>query len=189
MKSFTSVVALVALVAASANAVAIPDNIAEVCKPGTEVVHNSTDIEGKPLTFTTCDLKEVPAARSFDEGSSLEKRAAGYDLCGAPCTTVCHGGTGGPNPNDCQTLANNHANDGEFTVSYGTFGWWTYGSCAAGLANHWGADVYYCWDTKNLAGVISYLAWNCQSTQHANGGQCNFNNNPNGLGYVIVETS
>jgi hypothetical protein len=57
-----------------------------------------------------------------------------------------------------------------------------------------GQDIYYCFDYSNCAhglraldrwrwrrqtgaGVVNYLAWNCQGTQGDNGGSCHFYDN------------
>ncbi|GJE97421.1 hypothetical protein PsYK624_136390 [Phanerochaete sordida] len=184
MKPTVTITTSLSLLLASAHGAA-PSKIPSICRPDTAAVQSVQIIDGRPLTYATCALQDT--AVSPRAAGALAARS--YDLCGAPCTSYCHAGGGGPDPNDCTSLANEYANNGEFTVAYGTYGWWTWGSCAAGLANSYGSDLVYCYDWNNWAGVVNYLAWNCQGTTGDNGGQCDFNNNPNGLGYVIVETA
>lgn len=185
MKFFASAVALVALVVASTRAGGA-DKIADICKPGTVTTVNATSIDGIPVTHTTCELKDPAPPQARDDATSLTKKS-GYDLCGAPCTTHCHAGSGGPNPNDCSTLANEYVNDGTFVVPSGYYGSWSYASCW--MSNYHGTDLVYCYDSNNWAGVVNYLAWHCQGTTGDNGGQCDFYNEPSSFGYVIVETA
>lgn len=187
MKFLASAVALVAFAVASTRAGGA-DRVAEICKPGSVAVVNATHIAGIPVVHTTCELKDPAPPQTRDESTSLTKKS-GYDLCGAPCTTYCQSGSGGPNPNDCSTLANEYVNDGTFTVSPGYYESWSYASCWVGMSNYYGSDLVYCYDSNNWAGVVNYLAWNCQGTTGDNGGQCDFYNDPYGFGYVIVGTA
>lgn len=70
-----------------------------VCKPGTVALIKNIDVDGIPFTQQTCESNAAPnaASEARDEGTSLTKR--NLDMCGAPCTTYCNEGAGGPNPN------------------------------------------------------------------------------------------
>lgn len=172
MKFFTSAVALISLFAASAFAAAV-DTTPDLCKPGTLSVVNSTVVDGKPLTHQVCEsIADTTEARR-DEGTTLTKR--NIDLCGAPCTTYCSTGIGGPNPNDCVKLANQYKNAGTFIASPGYTYFWNYGSCDVYMNNNSGQDLYYCYDTGDWAGIVKYVAQHCQATHgNYNGGTCRF---------------
>jgi hypothetical protein len=75
-----------------------------VCVEGTSKLINSTmSADGKEATVHSCKTNpDVPASAgpaSADPAvrSGLFRR--NMDLCGAPCTTYCNSGSGGPNPN------------------------------------------------------------------------------------------
>ncbi|KZS97290.1 hypothetical protein SISNIDRAFT_463210 [Sistotremastrum niveocremeum HHB9708] len=162
------------------------ENPAGSCPDGSVPTLVTTKIvDGAPLIHTVCNIPTIEkrsAAVGNTTESSLIKR--GYDLCGAPCTTYCENGSGGPNPNgmlvltmilvsDCETLANANAGDGQFSLTQGTFFQWNYKSCRVEFHAD-DQDVYYCWDSKNLAGVIDFVATHCQAKENANGGTCQF---------------
>lgn len=91
------------------------------------------------------------------------------------------------------------ANDGQITLSPGQVVTWTYKTCAAWIVNNLSENMVYCTDNDNrecsgsswgysapcktlnesiVAGVIQYLAFNCQGTTGDNGGSCHFEDNP-----------
>ncbi|EKM54024.1 uncharacterized protein PHACADRAFT_122718, partial [Phanerochaete carnosa HHB-10118-sp] len=136
------------------------------------VLVESIEVNGIPFTQQTCESNVVTSATSEvrDEGTaSLTKR--NLDLRGAPCTTYCNEGIGGPNPNDCSVLASQWQNDGSFTIGSG------YTACRVDTSDQ---DLYYCYDSSDWAGVVNYLAWNCQASSPGgsyNGGSCRFYDN------------
>ncbi|KIM94412.1 hypothetical protein OIDMADRAFT_34970 [Oidiodendron maius Zn] len=181
-----------AFIATLASATAIPGAIKSPaeCVSGTETIANSTSIDGVLFTQGQCQLdSSILSSRNAKSESSLTER--NIDLCGAPCTTYCNGGTGGPNPNDCSALASAIQNNGGFTVSPGTAIYYTLGSCQAYIINNDNQDIYYCSDEGDFAGVINYLAFNCQASTPGGpylGGSCHFYDNT-GIGWVQVQTA
>ncbi|GJE97413.1 hypothetical protein PsYK624_136300 [Phanerochaete sordida] len=188
MKSLAYAAALVST-AVLVSAVAV-DTVKspEVCVPGTEKLVTSRDVNGKQYSVHTCETVAgaAPQAEAPGNGTSLTKRD--QNLCGAPCTTYCNRGTGGPNPNDCSTLASENQNNGQFDLPAGQTWYWNYGTCQVWQINTSGGNEYYCYDQNNWAGVVNYLAWNCQeSTGGYAGGSCHFYDNT-GVGWVEVQT-
>ncbi|KAF2994334.1 hypothetical protein E8E14_002893 [Neopestalotiopsis sp. 37M] len=171
---------------ASALAVEARHVLPAVCEPGTETILNSTTIDGKEFVASACATSASVKARAIVG----ELTARNRNLCGAPCTTYCNSGTGGPNPNDCSSLASSIQNNGGFTLSPGYTYYWSWGSCQAYIVNKESQDQYYCYDQSNFAGVINYLAWNCQASSSGgpyHGGSCHFYDNT-GIGWVEVQT-
>lgn len=72
--------------------------IEPVCVEGTAVLIHSKDIDGKPYTVHSCTLKAGTSPTRRDDGLGVSLVKKNDDLCGAPCTTYCNGGSGGPNP-------------------------------------------------------------------------------------------
>ncbi|KZS97258.1 hypothetical protein SISNIDRAFT_482187 [Sistotremastrum niveocremeum HHB9708] len=171
---------------------AVLETVPTYCPDGTEATLVSSQIlDGAPLTHTVCNATavakrtpEIGASVARDLDTSLTKR--GYDLCGAPCTTVCSKGSGGPNPKDCEAIAKANQGAGEFSLTQGYFYQFNYKSCRVVLQAV-DQDIVYCWDKKNLAGVIDFVATHCQAKQKANGGTCEFLGNTK-TAYVQVET-
>ncbi|KDQ50526.1 hypothetical protein JAAARDRAFT_41986 [Jaapia argillacea MUCL 33604] len=188
---FFSLISVVALAAGLARGAVVARAPADyTCSDGSiAAVIDSFEYEGKPLTTYSCPVvapeNSTPAERAVKRDTSLTKRT--YDLCGASCTTYCYTPAGGgPNPNDCQTLANGFS--GDYTMTAGYYYTWTYGSCEVQQSNiiSPAQDIYYCY--SDLAGVVSYIAWNCQATQNAHGGYCDFYND-NSVSDILVFTS
>ncbi|KAH7922942.1 hypothetical protein BV22DRAFT_1171558, partial [Leucogyrophana mollusca] len=99
------------------------------------------------------------------------------NVCGAPCKTNCFNPAGGgPDPNDCQVIADallyESQNSGEWLCSVRkTAGVsMTYKSCKTFILDQAGYDLTYCKD--DWAAVIKYVAFNCQAQQNAHGGNC-----------------
>ncbi|KIP07112.1 hypothetical protein PHLGIDRAFT_118362 [Phlebiopsis gigantea 11061_1 CR5-6] len=192
---FLSIVALFAV--ASFVGAAIVPNVTtstvtepDFCIEGTSQLISSEDIDGKPYTVHGCTPKAGTSPTRRDDGGlgvSLVKK--NDDLCGAPCTTYCNSGSGGPNPNDCTAMSNAQANQGTFLISPGTAIYWTYASCQVYMNNRLSPaqDIVYCYDWNNWAGVVNYVAWNCQGTTGDNGGSCHFYDNT-GISWLQVQT-
>ncbi|KDQ50524.1 hypothetical protein JAAARDRAFT_199924 [Jaapia argillacea MUCL 33604] len=187
--SLISVVALAAGLARGAIVGRAPPDY--TCPDGSSAaVISSFEYKGKPLTTYSCHVvataNSTPAARAVRRDTTLTKR--GYDLCGAPCTTYCYNPAGGgPDPNDCQALADGFDGSG-YTVPAGYALIWSYGSCEVYQSNILSPaeDIYYCYN--DLAGIITYIGWNCQATQNAHGGYCDFDND-NSISAVLVYAS
>jgi hypothetical protein len=86
-----------------------------------------------------------------------------------------------------------HANWGSVTLASGYTYYWTSGSCQSYMNNKLqpAQDIYYCYEYNNytscpscyahvliwstqVAGIVNYLAWNCQGSSGHNGGSCHF---------------
>ncbi|KIK64070.1 hypothetical protein GYMLUDRAFT_241285 [Collybiopsis luxurians FD-317 M1] len=127
----------------------------------------------KLQTFT-CPLatesKVMPAKRD------LESRQT--NVCGNTCQTFCFPPSGGgPNPNDCHVIANALRFDSQnigalFEIGSGTNNTVAlqYSSCLSFYVNQDPFDQLYC--RTAWAGVIDWVAPNCQATQNAHGGLC-----------------
>ncbi|PVF98259.1 hypothetical protein CPB86DRAFT_873592 [Serendipita vermifera] len=99
--------------------------------------------------------------------------------CGAPCTTFCYSGTGGPDPNHCDFIFNSMRVESPalFTLNPNQFILATYQSCGTGIQNQIASSSVGCsqkmiYDWPDWADIGHYIAWNCQAAQNARGGQC-----------------
>jgi len=98
------------------------------------------------------------------------------NVCGNTCTTNCfYPAGGGPNPNDCQMIANALLYDSQnigalFNITVGTPIFMQYSSCETFFVNQATYNETYC--RSDWASVIEYVAFNCQSQQNAHGGNC-----------------
>ncbi|KAI1082493.1 hypothetical protein F5B20DRAFT_578158 [Whalleya microplaca] len=183
MKVLTSLVITIAAV--SASAIREASSPPSVCAPGTDVIVNSTVVDGQVLYHGACQTAQDLKVRAVKD--ELMKRDR--NVCGAPCTTYCNSGTGGPDPNDCSSLASGLPSGG-FTLGAGQIRYWNWGSCQAYLTNKASEGMYECYDQGSLGGIINYLAWNCQASTSGGpylGGSCHFYDNT-GIGWVQVET-
>ncbi|ROV91944.1 hypothetical protein VSDG_07592 [Cytospora chrysosperma] len=190
MRFFQTTLARLALLVGSATALVPRDTVksAAACAPGTELIVNETTVNGVHIGQGACQTAES-VLQSRNAVNDLDQRNT--NLCGAPCTTYCNSGTGGPDPNDCSSLASSIEGSGGFTMSAGYTYYWWWGSCEAYIINTSSADEYYCYDESNFAGVINYLAWNCQASTSGgpySGGSCHFYDNTQ-IGWVQVQTS
>jgi len=113
---------------------------------------------------------------SIHPRESLQSRQT--NVCATACNTNCFlPSGGGPNPNDCTVIADAALYNGQntsptFTTGTGTGNTWVfkYSSCEAQFVNQDSSSIVYC--CTDLANNINNLAWNCQSTQNAHGGNC-----------------
>jgi len=99
------------------------------------------------------------------------------DVCGATCTTNCFNPAGGgPDPNDCQVIADALLYDSQnvgalFTIPANTSGIvMQYQSCETFFIDQASYNLTYC--RTDWSSVIEYVAFNCQATQNAHGGNC-----------------
>ncbi|KAF8908410.1 hypothetical protein CPB85DRAFT_1309351 [Mucidula mucida] len=124
-------------------------------------------------------VEKISCATPLVQGSVLEARQTnGTNVCGATCNTNCFQPSGGgPDPNDCHVIADalryESQNTGAlFQVPNGTNNTilMTYSSCKSFFVNQDLSPVIYC--RTDWAGVLDWVAPNCQSTQNAHGGNC-----------------
>ncbi|PQE31754.1 hypothetical protein CJF32_00001066 [Rutstroemia sp. NJR-2017a WRK4] len=166
----------IAFLASLASAATLPARVD--CIPGTETILSTKTIDGKDLINISCKLKETYlTSRNTVTEASRTLEARNRNLCGAPCTTYCNSGTGGPNPNDCSSLASSIQNNGGANVAPGSAIYWTWGSCQAYIVNTSSEEQYECWDQGSFGGVVNYLAWNCQGSTSGGpylGGSCHW---------------
>ncbi|KIM86519.1 hypothetical protein PILCRDRAFT_306601 [Piloderma croceum F 1598] len=102
------------------------------------------------------------------------------NVCGLACTTHCYNGSGGPNPNDCQVIADallyesqnigNNVEVGAAGPNLTNYLTMIYASCKSTLVNQLATNITYC--RNDWAGITGYIGANCQSTQKAKGGIC-----------------
>lgn len=149
-----------------------------------------------PPETTTSDSSDTPsdsslAARQACRGtpndcvSRFGTQFSGQGFvskCGAPCTSACYPGSGGPDPNDCQFMINSLYNNSPqlFTLTANKFLLFTYKTCGIGLQNQIASSPVGCsqtmvYDYSDIGSVARYLAWNCQGSQGARGGRCTGN--------------
>ncbi|KAH7924205.1 hypothetical protein BV22DRAFT_1196128 [Leucogyrophana mollusca] len=149
-------------------------------------------IVGSPNSPFTCENKEVfstsyigqyknvkaevvSCSNHLQRRSEFVKRQT--DVCGGACTTNCFAPAGnGPDPNDCQVIADAllyASQNGEplFDIDAGTSGiYMQYQTCQSYFLNQASYNETYC--RSDWAEVIEYVAFNCQSQQNAHGGNC-----------------
>ncbi|KAF7966168.1 hypothetical protein HWV62_39760 [Athelia sp. TMB] len=149
--------------------------VTEYIGPQKDVLAEYYSCASAPTTFgnTTVTPSTTTAA----------KRASPTDLCGASCTTTCYTPAGGgPDPNDCQVIADALLFEGQNTgplFTLGTAGNSTtnfirlrYSSCNSTIVNQDPTSIEYCY--SDWAGVTGYVGKNCQATSSppAHGGIC-----------------
>ncbi|KAI6041826.1 hypothetical protein EDC04DRAFT_2892726 [Pisolithus marmoratus] len=102
--------------------------------------------------------------------------AALTNVCGHTCNTNCFTPAGGgPDPNDCQVIANallyaNQNTGTNFNITVGSPIYMQYASCETFFVNQASYNETYC--RNDWASVIEYVAFNCQAQQNAHGGNC-----------------
>ncbi|KAJ7171205.1 hypothetical protein C8R46DRAFT_1216792 [Mycena filopes] len=100
------------------------------------------------------------------------------DVCGNTCDTICFTPSGGgPNPNDCNVIADALLYDSQnigplFTIGTGTNNTvvMQYASCLTFFVNQDPAPIAYC--RNDWSSLVKIIAPNCQATQNAHGGKC-----------------
>jgi len=109
---------------------------------------------------------------------SLEKRQSSpVNVCGANCATNCFVPSGGgPDPNDCHVITDALLYDSQnvgalFNITTdAAVVTMQYSSCESFFVNQAGVNLTYC--RTDWAAVLDFVAFNCQSTQNAHGGNC-----------------
>jgi len=107
---------------------------------------------------------------------ALESRQT--NLCTDNCTTNCFvPAGGGPDPNECHVIADALRFESQNTGAIFAVGLspnntviLTYSSCKSFFVNQDLGPVAYC--RTNWADTLDNLAFNCQATQNAHGGNC-----------------
>ncbi|KAF9457125.1 hypothetical protein BDZ94DRAFT_267077 [Collybia nuda] len=125
------------------------------------------------VEFATCP--DVVSS-SFKQRDVLEARQT--NVCATTCQRNCFlPAGGGPDPNECHVIADalkfESQNTGPFfQIGTGTNNTivMTYSSCKTFFVNQDFGDLVYC--RTNWSSTIDNLAFNCQSTQNAHGGNC-----------------
>lgn len=98
------------------------------------------------------------------------------NVCADTCTTNCFAPSGGgPNPYDCQVISDAILYDSQnvgalFNIASGSTIYMQYSTCETFFVNQASYNETYC--RTNWANVVEYVAFNCQSTQNAHGGNC-----------------
>ncbi|KIK64072.1 hypothetical protein GYMLUDRAFT_40307 [Collybiopsis luxurians FD-317 M1] len=159
---------LVALVSAAVLVSASPD---EVCDG--QVVLSETFIgeeKNVKVQHLTCPVAATKTKRALAPRQT--------NVCGNNCQTSCFTPAGGgPNPNDCHIIADalrfDSQNIGPFfniTAGVNNTVALTFASCLSFYVNQDTINQTYC--RTDWAGVIDFIAPNCQATQNAHGGLC-----------------
>ncbi|KAF9457124.1 hypothetical protein BDZ94DRAFT_1302121 [Collybia nuda] len=135
------------------------------------------------VEHVTCPDAVSLEPSSFQPPTSLEARQATVNVCGAPCTTNCFlPAGGGPDPNDCHVITDalKFASEntgptftvgtGASLVPYNNTVIMSYLSCKTFFLNQDVNFLSYC--RNDWASLVDFVAFNCQSTQNAHGGNC-----------------
>ncbi|KAF8884149.1 hypothetical protein BD779DRAFT_1801776 [Infundibulicybe gibba] len=161
-----------ALVSAQTDVVA---SVAATCEG--RVVTSETfigkDKNVKMETFSCSDTTK----RSVDVNLDA-RQTTPTNVCGANCATNCFlPAGGGPNPNDCQVISNALLFDSQnvgaiFPIGTGTNNTiaLTFRSCETFFVNQTPGPLAYC--RTDWSAVAEFVAFNCQATQNAHGGNC-----------------
>ncbi|KAF8898027.1 hypothetical protein CPB84DRAFT_1847936 [Gymnopilus junonius] len=170
---------------------ALPFADESVC-PGGEVEILSETYIGKDhnvkMTTLSCSTK-VHASNTLSA-----RQTTPVDVCDANCNTNCFiPAGGGPDPNECHVIADAILFDSQnvgalFTIPVGNSTSnpvvMQFRSCKTFFVNQSNQVLEYCrtdWST-----LVDFLAFNCQATQNAHGGNCVA---VDGRWFVQVQTS
>jgi len=174
MRSFSAILALASCVIFS-SVTASPLEAGAVCKG--QITLSKTFIgkdKNVEVEFATCP--DVQSVSSFEQRDTLEARQT--NLCATACTNNCFTPSGGgPDPNECHVIADallfESQNTGAlFPVGTGVNNTVVlmYSSCKTFFVNQDLGPVSFC--RTNWASTIDSVAFNCQATQNAHGGNC-----------------
>ncbi|KAF8884148.1 hypothetical protein BD779DRAFT_1674230 [Infundibulicybe gibba] len=142
--------------------------------------------EGSVVTSETFIGKDKNVKMETFSCSGTNKRSVNVNLdarqttptnvCEISCATNCFlPAGGGPNPFDCQVITDALLFDSEnvgaiFTIALGNTVALTYNSCETFFVNQDLGPLAYC--RTDWATVVNSVAFNCQATQNAHGGDC-----------------
>ncbi|KAG0700056.1 hypothetical protein DFH29DRAFT_650162 [Suillus ampliporus] len=138
----------------------------------------------------TCENKAIVSSSFIGKNSdvkvdslvclnTIQKRdlkAPRTNVCGDSCTTNCFTPSGGgPDPNDYQVIADallyaSQDTGAYVNISSGTVISMQYSTCETFFVNQATSNETYC--RSDWAGVVGYVANNCQSQENAHGGNC-----------------
>ncbi|KAF8898026.1 hypothetical protein CPB84DRAFT_1781176 [Gymnopilus junonius] len=156
---------------------ALPFDDESVCPGGETEILSETYI-GKDhnvkMTTLSCSTK-VHASNTLSA-----RQTAPLNVCGANCNTNCFiPAGGGPDPNECHIIADALLYDSQnvgalFTIPTGNSTSnpvvMQYRSCKTFFINQDAQNLEYC--RTDWSSLIDWLAFNCQATQNAHGGNC-----------------
>ncbi|EKM60195.1 uncharacterized protein PHACADRAFT_203454 [Phanerochaete carnosa HHB-10118-sp] len=180
------VVFSLALLLSSALAVAVP-SVPYCQNPralNTTYIGRNNDVLVRRIA---CDNVPTPQfARAIETRQSTS-------ACGEPTTTNCFTPAGGgPDPNDCQIIAEALSFDSQNAVDGDAFSLapsgsdavltLTFNSCESFIVNQAGAPLTYC--RSDWSSAVNNLAFNCQATQNAHGGNAVANDQSFFIQYV-----
>ncbi|KAH6908018.1 hypothetical protein BKA70DRAFT_1084981, partial [Coprinopsis sp. MPI-PUGE-AT-0042] len=123
--------------------------------------------------------KEVEVDSYICDDAEIQRRQTNEtNVCGANCDDASHCFTpsgGGPNPNDCNVIADALRYESQntavlFSVGTSTNVTMRYNTCRTFFKNQNLAPLIYC--RTEWAALTDYLSLNCQATQNAHGGLC-----------------
>ncbi|TCD66355.1 hypothetical protein EIP91_001460 [Steccherinum ochraceum] len=171
---FTIIAALSLSFIPLALSAAVSDNVLSLCQ-SPQVVDERFIGQDKNVR-----LQALKCANSLihERETSLEKRQTlPIDVCGNECDTNCFvPAGGGPDPNECHVISDALLFDSQnigalfnITTNAAVITM-TFRSCESFFVNQAGVDLQYCrtdWST-----VLDFVAFNCQATQNAHGGNC-----------------
>ncbi|KAF9526787.1 hypothetical protein CPB83DRAFT_794296 [Crepidotus variabilis] len=153
--------------------------VEDICQ-GATVVSESLIGKDKNVQMSTLSCpKLLPNVSKSKPFLARGASASALNVCGKNCTTNCFiPSGGGPNPNECNVIADalryESQNTGAiFQVQNGTTGnsvLMTYRSCKTFFTNQDLGPLEYC--RTDWADLVDYVAFNCQATQNAHGGNC-----------------
>ncbi|KAH7923367.1 hypothetical protein BV22DRAFT_1130694 [Leucogyrophana mollusca] len=134
----------------------------------TSYIGENNNVKAETLSCSNTLPGFAPLAATSDDPSNV---------CGANCTTNCfYPSGGGPDPNDCQVIADALLYDSQnvgplFNITANTSGVaMTYASCETFIIDQASYNLTYC--RSDWSSVLEYVAFNCQATQNAHGGNC-----------------
>ncbi|KAI0032446.1 hypothetical protein K488DRAFT_49945 [Vararia minispora EC-137] len=150
-----------------------------VCKDS-KVVQKGTAGQNHEVIVEYVQCSNEDELRSVHETIRFARQATPANVCGNTCNTNCFPGQvgTGPNPYDCQIIANallyDNQNVGSLFTTNPTNGTavltMQYSTCKALFVDQAGVALQYC--RSDFSSLVEYLAFNCQAQQNAHGGNC-----------------
>jgi len=124
------------------------------------------------------EVKAISCANLFLEHQNELAIIPPTNVCGATCNTNCFNPAGGgPDPNECHVIADALLYDSQnigplFDIGTGSSNTVTmqYASCKTFFLNQFSGPLEYC--RTDWAALVNDLAFGCQATQNAHGGNC-----------------